>query len=106
MNERFELAEIASRAAASTRPYLEFLRRDSMSAGLYVLQPGDVDAQSPHSEDELYFVLGGEASLEIDGDVQPVTAGSAAFVAASVPHCFVDIRERLEVLVFFAPAET
>ena len=106
MNERFELAEIARRAAVNERSYLEFLRRESMSAGLYVLEAGDVDAQSPHNEDELYFVLGGEASLEIDGDVQPVTAGSAAFVAAHVPHRFVDITRRLEVLVFFAPAET
>jgi mannose-6-phosphate isomerase-like protein (cupin superfamily) len=106
MNERFELAEIARRAAANDRPYFEFLRRDAMSAGLYVLEPGDVDAQKPHNEDELYFVLGGAASLDIDGDVQPVVAGSAAFVASHVPHRFVDIRERLEVLVFFAPAET
>jgi mannose-6-phosphate isomerase-like protein (cupin superfamily) len=106
VNERFELSDIARRAGASGPPYLEFLRRASMSAGLYVLEPGDLDAQQPHNEDELYFVLTGRASLDIDGDRQPVSAGSAAFVAAHVPHRFVDIRERLEVLVFFAPAET
>ena len=86
--------------------YLEFLRRDSMSCGLYVLEPGADDPQEPHQEDEVYVVLSGRAWLEVAGRDHRVTPGSVLFVARTVPHRFHDITERLSVLVFFAPAES
>jgi mannose-6-phosphate isomerase-like protein (cupin superfamily) len=86
--------------------YLEFLRRDSMSCGLYVLEPGAEDPQEPHQEDEVYVVLGGRAQLLVDGRDQPVGPGSVVFVARTLPHRFHGITERLSVLVFFAPAES
>jgi mannose-6-phosphate isomerase-like protein (cupin superfamily) len=86
--------------------YLEFLRRDSMSCGLYVLEPGADDPQQPHQEDEVYVVLGGRARLHMADRDQPVGPGSVAFVARTVPHRFHDVTERLSVLVFFAPAES
>jgi mannose-6-phosphate isomerase-like protein (cupin superfamily) len=86
--------------------YLEFLRRDSMSCGLYVLEAGADDPQEPHQEDEVYVVLEGRAQLMAAGRDQPVGPGSVLFVARTVPHRFHDITERLSVLVFFAPAES
>jgi mannose-6-phosphate isomerase-like protein (cupin superfamily) len=86
--------------------YLEFLRRDSMSCGLYVLEAGADDPQEPHQEDEVYLVLAGRARLEVAGRDHPVGPGSVLFVARTVPHRFHDITERLSMLVFFAPAET
>ena len=86
--------------------YLEFLRRDSMSCGLYVLEAGATDPQEPHQEDEVYLVLGGRARLRAGDRDDPVGPGSVAFVARKVPHRFHDITERLSVLVFFAPAES
>ena len=86
--------------------YLEFLRRDSMSCGLYVLGAGADDPQEPHQEDEVYLVLAGRARLEVAGRDLPVGPGSVLFVARTVPHRFHAITERLSVLVLFAPAET
>jgi mannose-6-phosphate isomerase-like protein (cupin superfamily) len=86
--------------------YLEFLRRESMSCGLYVLEAGADDPQQPHREDEVYVVLDGRASIMVAGQDQPVGPGSVVFVARTVPHRFHDITERLSVLVFFAPAES
>jgi mannose-6-phosphate isomerase-like protein (cupin superfamily) len=86
--------------------YLEFLRRDSLSCGLYVLEPGADDPQTPHQEDEVYVVLAGRARLTVAGRDQPVGPGSVVFVARTVPHRFADVAERLSVLVLFAPAET
>jgi mannose-6-phosphate isomerase-like protein (cupin superfamily) len=86
--------------------YLEFLRRDSMSCGLYVLEPGADDPQEPHQEDEVYVVLEGRAQLMVAGQDHPVGPGSLLVVARTVPHRFHDITERLSVLVFFAPAES
>ena len=85
--------------------YEEFLRSDSMSAGLYRLPAGAADGQSPHQEDELYYVVAGDAVLEAAGRRTKVARGSLAFVAKRVPHRFVDITADLELLVFFAPAE-
>ena len=86
--------------------YLEFLRRDSMSCGLYVLEPGADDPQEPHQEDEVYVVLAGRARLSMADQDQPVGPGSVLFVARTVPHRFHDVTERLSVLVLFAPAES
>ena len=86
--------------------YLEFVRRDSMSCGLYVLEPGADDPHEPHQEDEVYVVLGGRAQLMVAGQDHPVGPGSVLFVARTVPHRFHDVTERLSVLVFFAPAES
>jgi mannose-6-phosphate isomerase-like protein (cupin superfamily) len=86
--------------------YLEFLRRDSMSCGLYVLEPGADDPQEPHQEDEVYVVLEGRARLMVAGQDHPVGPGSVLFVARTVAHRFRDVTQRLSVLVLFAPAES
>jgi len=54
----------------------------------------------------MYFLVSGRARMRIGSEDQPVTAGSVIFVEAGVEHSFYDIAEDLQVLVFFAPAET
>ena len=76
-----------------------------MSVGVYVLPTGGTDPQKPHHEDEMYYVLRGRARMKIGEEDADVSAGSVIFVEAEVEHRFYDIREELEVLVFFAPAE-
>jgi len=100
------LPEIAEQRAASGRPYREFVRVPAMSAGLYVLSAGATDHQKPHREDEIYFVVRGRARFKAGFEDREVSGGSLIFVAAEVGHRFYDITEELEVLVFFAPAET
>lgn len=95
----------ADRARGGNR-YLEFLRVASMSAGIYVLPAGGVDAQSPHAQDELYYVVRGKARMRAGTEDRPLECGALVFVAAHVEHRFYDIHEELMVLVFFAPAET
>lgn len=85
--------------------YHEFLSVPDLSGGLYVLEAGAVDPQSPHTEDELYVVLAGRGRIVVGDETRPVGPGSVVFVAARVPHRFVDITERLEVIVVFGPAE-
>ena len=100
------LAEIDRQRAQSGKQYREFLRVPAMSAGLYVLPAGGTDAQRPHHEDEIYYVVRGRARFKADAEDREVSAGSVIFVAAEVEHRFYDIAEELAVLVFFAPAET
>ena len=77
-----------------------------MSAGVYVLPTGATDGQSPHNEDEIYYVVRGKAKIRIGTDEQPVRAGRVIFVEAGAKHHFFDIEEELVLLVVFAPAET
>lgn len=101
----FELTDLETRRAAADRPYFEFLRVPALSAGLYTLEAGAVDGQSPHTEDEIYVVMTGRARITVGDEVRDVGPGSTIYVAADVPHRFHDIAERLEILVVFAPAE-
>jgi quercetin dioxygenase-like cupin family protein len=97
--------ELLEEQQNSGKAYLEFLRRDSMSVGVYALPAGGRDPQGPHTEDEVYVVLLGEATLSVAGAPHPVRPGSVVFVEANVEHHFEAIESDLKVLVFFAPAE-
>lgn len=100
------VGEIDGQRAASGKLYREFLRVPAMSAGLYVLPPGSNDPQSPHREDEMYYVLRGRARFKAGNEDREISAGSVLFVAAELEHHFYEIAEELAVLVFFAPAES
>jgi mannose-6-phosphate isomerase-like protein (cupin superfamily) len=103
--DAFALDEVDRRRAAGGRLYEEFLSVGSMSAGLYVLEAGVTDPQSPHEEDEIYHVVSGRGRISVAAEDRPVGPGSVVFVAARVEHRFHSIEERLEILVVFAPAE-
>ena len=97
---------ISAERAQAGKLYQEFFRVPALSVGVYVLAAGTTDPQKPHQEDEVYYVVRGRAHMRIASEEQVVKAGSVIFVAAHVEHRFFDISEELEVLVFFAPAET
>jgi mannose-6-phosphate isomerase-like protein (cupin superfamily) len=98
--------EIQPQGMNRDKPYREFLRAPSMSAGVYVLAAGATDLQKPHHEDEVYYVIRGRARFKVADEDREISAGSVLFVAAEVEHRFHDIAEELAVLVFFAPAES
>src|SRR5947209_2089315 len=56
--------------------YQEFLRKPSLSAGMYMLPAGARDPQPPHAEDELYYVVSGRATIVVAGESQAVAAGA------------------------------
>ena len=85
--------------------YREFLRSSSLSAGLYVLGAGATDAQRPHTEDEIYYVVRGRGRFRSGTRDGPVGPGEILFVPARQEHRFYDIEEELVLLVVFAPPE-
>jgi len=100
-----DLADLLAAQRGQDRLYYEFLRVPALSAGLYVLPAGGADPQQPHTEDEVYYVVSGRASITVAHEDRAVAAGSIVYVPATVPHRFHSIEEELVVLVFFAPAE-
>ncbi len=100
------VGEIDQQRTQAGKLYREFLRVPSMSAGLYVLAAGATDQQSPHREDEMYYVIRGRARFRAGDEDREIASGDVLFVAKDLEHRFHDITEELALLVFFAPAET
>ncbi|NWG06417.1 MAG: cupin domain-containing protein [Chloroflexi bacterium] len=103
--QAFELAQLIQQHKDANRLYFEFLKVSDLSMGLYVLPAGETDPQSPHTEDEVYYVVSGKAKIKVADEDRTVQAGSVVYVAKNVEHRFHSIEEELMVLVFFAPAE-
>ena len=104
-----DVLDVGEQLAALSRgghDFAEFLRSPSGSLSLTVARwpAGSVDDQTPHTEDEVYYVLNGRAALVVESRRTDVGPASLAFVAAGDDHRFVDIDEDLEVLVFWSPA--
>jgi len=114
MKHFFQLAELQAERAASGKSYLEFLRVPALSTGLYELPKDGKDQQTPHRQDEIYYVISGRARMTItrgsgNDDQAPedrlVVTGTVIFVEAGTEHRFHSIEEELVVLVVFGPAE-
>jgi mannose-6-phosphate isomerase-like protein (cupin superfamily) len=73
---------------------------DRLQVGVYVLASPEPDRQQPHEWDELYFVLEGSGTLDVECEKHPLDEGAAAFVAARAAHRFEDY-ERIVLLVVF-----
>ena len=103
--QAYELPQLISKRNENEKLYLEFLKVPDLSMGLYVLPAGGVDPQSPHTEDEVYYVVSGKAQIQVADENRAVQTGSIVYVAKNVEHRFHSIEEELTVIVFFAPAE-
>ena len=103
--QAYELPQLISQRAATNKLYLEFLKVPDLSMGLYILPAGGVDPQSPHTEDEVYYIVSGRAQIKVADEDRAVRAGSIVYVEKNVDHRFHSIEEELTVIVFFAPAE-
>jgi mannose-6-phosphate isomerase-like protein (cupin superfamily) len=101
--QAFAIEDLLADNTASSERFTEFLRVPMMSAGIYALPAGSVDGQSPHDEDEIYYVLSGRSKFVCDDEVVDVVPGSFLFVAKDAVHRFFDIEEDLQIIVVFAP---
>ena len=72
-----------------------------LEVGVYVLVAPEPDRQQPHADDELYIVLEGSGTLEVEGTATDLREGHALFVEAGADHRFTGY-EGLSLLVIFA----
>lgn len=98
----FALEEEITKQLESGRPYREFLRKPSLSCGIYSLPRGARDLQGPHDEDEVYLVIRGRGRVRVNGKEHPVERGTLLYVRATSEHSFFEIDEDITLLVFFA----
>jgi len=103
--EQFDLAGHLATLQSSGQAWREFLRVGALSVGVYHLKAGQEDRQSPHSEDEVYYIVAGRARFRSDDEVCAVKPGTVLYVGRHESHRLFDIAEDLTALVFFAPPE-
>ena len=100
----FNVAAIRSELSGRNVEYKEFLRVPTLSCGIYQLPAGSEDMQSPHDEDEVYYVVAGKARMMLGDEMKDVTPGTVLYIKATESHSFFEIEEDMTLLVFFAAA--
>jgi mannose-6-phosphate isomerase-like protein (cupin superfamily) len=96
----FPIREVQQRLAAGSGGFEIVHRSSGLEIGVYVLVAPEPDVQQPHADDEVYVVLEGRGTLEVDGRSFDVTRGVALFVEAGEEHRFTGY-ESLSLLVIF-----
>jgi mannose-6-phosphate isomerase-like protein (cupin superfamily) len=71
-----------------------------LEIGVYVLVAPEPDRQQPHEDDEVYYVLEGRGTLDVEGETVELEEGHAVFVPAHAEHRF-SAYEVLSLLVVF-----
>lgn len=94
----------ASPAGSAANDWVEHLRVPDLSVGTYCIPAGGVDDQSPHTEDEIYVVTAGQATIVTPSGTAAVGPGAVIFVPAGEEHRFTEVTENLALLVVFGPA--
>ena len=96
----FDVEQARARLEAGPGGYEIVHASPGLEVGVYVLVAPEPDRQQAHEDDELYVVLGGRGTLEIEGVPVPLEPGQGVFVPAGADHRFTGY-EGLSVLVVF-----
>jgi mannose-6-phosphate isomerase-like protein (cupin superfamily) len=99
----FDIEEAKRRLAEANGGYEVVHRSEGLEIGVYVLVSPEPDRQQPHADDEVYIVLEGSGTLDVEGKQVELREGHAAFVPAGAEHRFSGY-EQLSVLVIFERA--
>jgi mannose-6-phosphate isomerase-like protein (cupin superfamily) len=94
----------AWRPVAAANDWVEHLTVADLSVGTYCIPADGLDDQSPHTEDEIYVVTTGRATIITPAGSAQVGPGSVIFVPAGEEHRFAEVTEDLALLVVFGPA--
>jgi mannose-6-phosphate isomerase-like protein (cupin superfamily) len=96
------LVDPRSAKAAAGERFIEAFRHGSLIVELYA--PRGHDAQTPHTRDEVYFVLSGAGEFVHAGERRGFAVGDVLFVAAGVEHRFENFSDDLAAwVIFFGP---
>jgi mannose-6-phosphate isomerase-like protein (cupin superfamily) len=82
--------------------FVKAFSHGSMAVELYA--PLGSDPQTPHDQDELYFVQTGQADFYLSGKTEPCQAGDCLFVPAGAEHRFLNFTpDFVTWVVFWGP---
>lgn len=97
---RFSLPEALAKLPTSDGKWFKSVfEHGSMSLEVYA--PRGIDPQTPHTRDELYFVISGFGTFIVGDERMSFGPGDALFVPAGAEHRFKDFTDDLAVWVVF-----
>jgi mannose-6-phosphate isomerase-like protein (cupin superfamily) len=102
----YDITTYLEKIKNSSSYFSTFVDKESLAAGVLLLKPGEEDTQSPHENDEVYFILSGDGFLKIKNKDYAVSKNKLFFVAKDVGHFFHGNTEDLHVLYFFGGSDS
>jgi len=99
----FDTRDAVERLRAAGGGYEIVHESPGLELGVYVLVAPEPDRQQPHEDDEVYVVLEGNGTLEVEGERVDLREGQAVFVPADADHRFVGYEQLAVVVVFERP---
>lgn len=96
----FGVGSVVEKLRAAGGGYEIVHESPGVELGVYVLVAPEPDRQQPHVDDEVYLVLDGSGTLEVEDESVRMKVGDAVFVPAGAEHRFT-AYEQLAVLVLF-----
>ncbi len=79
------------------------LKHGTMTLEFYA--PRGVDAQTPHTKDEIYIIMAGQGWFRCGTDRFAIVKGDALFVPAGIEHRFEDFSDDFDTWVIFYGSE-
>ena len=77
----------------------------ALSLGIAEIPPGGTLARHRHAAPEIYYVISGAGSVEVDGEDYPATAGSAVFIPGGALHAFANTGAVTIAFVYVFPVD-
>ena len=105
ISHAFDITHVARRLSEGNGGYEIVHSSPGLELGVYVLVAPEPDRQQPHECDEVYVVLEGRGTLEVEGEEFSVQEGGAIYVKAGSEHRFPGY-EGLSLFVIFDKSQT
>lgn len=80
-------------------PFVQLMKDGNMKVEYFA--PKHLDRQTPHSQDELYIIIAGEAEFFRNGETLICSTGDVLFVPAKMEHRFMNFCEDFATWVIF-----
>jgi mannose-6-phosphate isomerase-like protein (cupin superfamily) len=102
----FEVDAAKRRLQAGKGGYEIVHESPGLEVGVYVLVAPEPDRQQPHEDDEVYVVIEGRGTLQVEDEELDLEEGQAMFVAAGAEHRFTGYESLSLLVIFTRPVET
>ena len=85
-----------------SRYFNDVMNTSTMEVGIINLKKDQEDIQQPHVSDEIYYVISGSGTIDIDGIRNEVSPGKIIYIPKRIRHSFHAISNELVILYILA----